>query len=258
MSIKIALCSAQQEMMNTVQALIQSHPQGALFEVSCFLRADGLLKQPIVYDLLMTDIEKASDDINGFLLASQMNKHTKIIILSTYSPKDFSDAMASFSFAVFATVATWDLGKLLPSLDNYLLWREDPRFYFPSVPKRVPPQRCLPLLRPHIILRMGGEKEVTLYYDEILYFYQIPASSVPQIIITTIKGEYRLRACMDELADLCRLFWFCTSDNGCYLVNPDYCTLDPINEDCILTLNKRTIKKFKPSSSEYCLANHDN
>lgn len=254
MSIKIALCHDQEKMMKKVQAVIKIHPQAALFEVSCFFSAEVLLNQSTVYDVLITDIQNVPKEINGFELASEMNEHTKIIILSAYSPNDFSYTMRNYYFELFASMASWDFVKLLKSLDNYLAWREDPHSYAPRIPRRMPPPKCSPPPRPSITLSMGHRAEATLYYDEIFYFYQLPNSLIPQIIITTINGDYKLRARIKQLTQLCKLNQFNPSNDGRYLVNLDYCTLDSAEKNFILTINGKPIKRFKPSPSEYRLA----
>lgn len=127
MSIKIAL-SDSQSTMDKVRALIKAHPQGDLFEVSCFSTTKELLAQSVVYDLLITGIQKDPEDTNGLELAEKMSPKTKIVIFSYYSPRQVREMMQNHQFEIFQYIRK-EIEGYAPEinyvLEKYLQFREN-------------------------------------------------------------------------------------------------------------------------------------
>lgn len=222
MPVKVALCDKEQSEMAKIQALIKIHPRSTLFEVTYFSTAKELLAQSVVYDLLITDIQKDPEDIDGLELASKLSTKIKIVIFTYLEPEDVCKMMTKYQFEIFEYIPK-GLGHLnTPQinrvLEKYLAYHQNPKRYKPFLP------RVIVKMSATLETEEGGER--TIYLDDILYLMEKTVSFNSQVIITTVQGTFTVKGDFKQLPKVFEVPQFLNGEDGVYMINMDNYTLD--------------------------------
>lgn len=215
-AIKIALCDNDPSIMEQTKALIEQHPQHDLFEVTCFSTARELLAKEEVYDLLITDIQKDPEDVNGMVLASKMSDKTKIVFFTSHTLTEVLEMMFTHQVALFLYMQK-PLHPVTVEIDHILDKFMDRRSSTSKIIKYFP-RRLVP-----VKLELVGRREIELYRDSIYYLTEKRLFFAEETIVTTSAGIFTMNVGFDELPELFHKPPFFITENGRHIVNFDNC-----------------------------------